>query len=49
MATTLQLVWNGNSFMLGNMPFWVRPVAVALAFTQPQDPSDVLKWDAVSG
>jgi hypothetical protein len=43
MATTLQLVWSGNSFMLGNMPFWVRPVAVALIVTQPQDRTDVLK------
>jgi transposase-like protein len=43
MATTPLLVWSGNSFMLGNMQFWVPPVAVALTLTQPQDRTDLLK------
>jgi hypothetical protein len=36
MATTLLLAWSGVSFMLSNVPIWVRPVAVALAVNQPQ-------------
>lgn len=31
MGTTLLLAWSGETFVLGNTPIWVRPVAVALS------------------
>ncbi len=31
MGTTLLLAWSGETFVLGQTPIWVRPVAVALA------------------
>ncbi|MDR3351917.1 MAG: DNA cytosine methyltransferase [Zoogloeaceae bacterium] len=31
MGTTLLLAWSGETFLLSNVPIWVKPVAVALA------------------
>lgn len=39
MARTLLLAWTGESFMLSNVPIWVRPAAVALSLGQPEQPS----------
>lgn len=35
MATTLLLAWSGTSFMLSDVPIWVRPIAIALAVSHP--------------
>ncbi|HBP2073293.1 TPA: DNA cytosine methyltransferase [Pseudomonas aeruginosa] len=37
MGTTLLLAEAGETFMLSNMPIWVRPVAVALSVSQPAE------------
>lgn len=37
MGTTLLLAEAGETFMLSNMPIWVRPVAVALSISQPAE------------
>jgi len=34
MGTTLLLAWAGETFVLNNLPIWVRPVAVALSVAQ---------------
>jgi len=35
MGRTLLLAWSGETFMLSNVPIWVRPVTVALSVNQP--------------
>ena len=30
-AMTLLLAWSGESFMLSNLPIWVRPIGVAIS------------------
>ncbi|SFP38545.1 C-5 cytosine-specific DNA methylase [Geopseudomonas sagittaria] len=37
MGTTLLLAGQGETFMLSNMPVWVRPVAIGLSMTQKEE------------
>ena len=37
MGTTLLLAEAGETFMLSNMPVWVRPVAVGLSVSQREE------------